>query len=129
MLLDSRNMRIAVTAKGPDLQSEVDARFARARYFVVTDTEAGVICTVDNEQNRNATGVAGFRAVQSVSEAGAKAVLTRSIGPNAFVALDAIGIKVFVDVTGTVAEAIKQFRAGKLRVAVAPNVQAHWVVS
>ena len=122
-------MRIAVTSKGPDLQSEVDARFARARYFVVTDTEAGVICTVDNEQNRNATGVAGFRAAQSVDETGAKAVLTGDIGLNAFMALDTCGIKVYAGVTGTVEEAIGQFKAGTLKAAKAANVEPHWVVS
>ena len=40
-------MKIAVTSKGTDLQSQVDTRFARARYFIVTDTETGVVCAVD----------------------------------------------------------------------------------
>jgi len=122
-------MKIAVTSKGTDLQSRVDTRFARARYFIVTDTETGVVCAVDNVENQIAKGVAGFRAARRVSETGAKMVLTRSIGPNAFAALNAVGIKVCVDVTGTVAGAIKQFKAGKLRPAVAPNVQAYEVAS
>ena len=122
-------MRVAVVSKGSSLESEMDTRFARARYFVVADTETGVSCVVDNEDVRNADGVAGFRAASSVEETGAKAVLTGHIGPNAFAALGTRGISIYTGLKGTVARALKRFVAGGLRAATAPSVETHWIGS
>jgi predicted Fe-Mo cluster-binding NifX family protein len=40
--------------------------------------------------------------------------------------LNAAGIKLYTGVTGTVAEAIKLLKSGKLTAAERPNVQAHF---
>ena len=69
---------------------------------------------------------AGIQAAWNVHETGAEAVLTGNVGPNAFAMLDALGIKVYVGVTGTVQDAIRQFKAGELEAAEAPNVEPHW---
>ena len=34
-------MKLAVTSQGNNLQSSLDPRFGRARYFVIVDTETG----------------------------------------------------------------------------------------
>ena len=122
-------MRVAVASEGSSLESQVDSRFARARYFVVTDIETGISCAIPNAEIRSAHGVAGFRAAGSVEKTGAKAVLTGHIGPNAFVALAAEGIDVYTGIRGTVARAIKRFVRGRLRPATAPSVDTHWTAS
>ena len=119
-------MRIALTSKGRDLESQVDPRFARTRYFIISDIDTGVICVVDNEETLKAVQGAGIQAAWNVHETGAEAVLTGNVGPNAFAMLDALGIQVYVGLTGTVQDAIKRFKAGELEVAEAPNVKAHW---
>ncbi len=95
-------MKIAVTAQGTDLESQVDPRFGRTKYFVVIDTDSDNFEVVDNAQNLNAAQGAGIQAVRNVAELGVEAVLTGHCGPNAFRTLTAAGIKVFTGASGTV---------------------------
>ena len=120
-------MKVAVTSRGMELDSEVDPRFGRARYFIVVDTDTGEFQTMDNAQNLNAAQGAGIQAAQQVAALGVEALLTGHCGPNAFRALSAGGIKIFAGAEGTVAEAIEQFKAGKLTPAEGADVQGHWV--
>ena len=71
-------MKIAVTSRGAELDSEVDPRFGRARYFVIVDTDTGESRAVDNEQNLNAAQGAGIQAAQLVATQGVEALLMRS---------------------------------------------------
>lgn len=41
-------MKIAVSSMGKDLNSMLDVRFGRCNYFVVYDTEGGLVKTVEN---------------------------------------------------------------------------------
>ena len=59
-------------------------------------------------------------------DAGAKAVLTGNCGPNAERTLSAAGVKLYTAVTGTVEEAVKLFKSGKLSEASGPNVKPHF---
>jgi predicted Fe-Mo cluster-binding NifX family protein len=119
-------MKVVVTSRGMELDSEVDPRFGRARYFILADTETGEFEAVDNAQNLNAAQGAGIQAAQQLAALGAEALLTGHCGPNAFKALSAGGIKVFAGAQGTVAEAIEQFKAGTLTPAEDADVQGHW---
>ena len=74
-------MKICVTSQGPDLASEVDPRFGRARYFVVYDDEKETFETIDNSQNVNAAGGAGIQAATTVAENGCSWVLSGHMGP------------------------------------------------
>ena len=119
-------MKIAITSQGNDLQSQVDPRFGRARWFIIFDTETGQFDVHDNEQNVNAVQGAGIQASQNLSQYGASFLLTGHCGPNAFRTLSAAGIKVIVGVEGTVAEAIERFKRGELTAADRPNVEGRW---
>jgi len=122
-------MKVAITSTGEDLQSGVDPRFGRARWFVVVDTESDASEALDNEQNLNAMQGAGVQAAQNVSEAGVEAVITGNVGPKAFSVLGAAGIKIYTGATGTVADALEAFKAGKLEAAGGANVESHWTGS
>jgi predicted Fe-Mo cluster-binding NifX family protein len=107
-------MKIAVTSKGTNLDAEVDPRFGRGAYFLVIDTETLDFEVLDNTENVNAFKGAGIQAAKMISDKGVQILLTGYCGPNAFKALQAANIKVAVDVTGTVREAVKACRDGGL---------------
>jgi len=120
-------MKVAVTAQGKDMNSPVDPRFGRARYFIVVDTETGDFTAHDNAQNVNSVQGAGIQAAKNISDLGAGALISGNVGPNAFTALQAAGIDVYVNAGGTVAEAVEAFKAGKLEKTGKANVQGHWM--
>ena len=119
-------MRVVVTAQGPTLDALADPRFGRAKYLILVDTDTGEHSAVDNEINLNAAQGAGIQAAQNVAQLGAEAVLTGHVGPKAFMTLQAANIAVYTGVSGTVGEAIEQFKSGRLTAAAKADVQGHW---
>ncbi|MDX9840006.1 MAG: NifB/NifX family molybdenum-iron cluster-binding protein [Desulfobulbus sp.] len=119
-------MKIAITAKGTRLDSEVDPRFGRAPYILIVDTETLAVEVVDNSENVNAFKGAGIQAASLVSERGAQVLMTGYCGPKAFTTLQAAGIKVVDDATGTVQEAVEAFKAGRVTYADGANKEAYW---
>ncbi len=119
-------MKIAVTAKGTDLDSHVDPRFGRAAYILIVDTFSFGIEVLDNSENVNAFKGAGIQAAAMESDKGASVLLTGFCGPNAFKTLKAAGVKVANDITGSVRDAVKAFNEGKLNFAENANVDGHW---
>jgi len=119
-------MKIAITSQGPDLSAAVDPRFGRAAFFVVANTEEDGFEAVDNSINLNAAQGAGIQAGTKVAELGIEAVVTGHVGPKAFATLSAAGIAVYTGASGTVAQAIEQFKAGKLERQGAADVEGHW---
>jgi len=108
-------MKIAVTAKGGDLNSEVDPRFGRAAFIIIVDTETMGYEVIDNNANVHAFKGAGIQAATTISERGVEVLLTGYCGPNAFRTLEAAGIKVGSDTTGTVAGAIEILKTGGVK--------------
>lgn len=119
-------MKIVVTASGTAPESPVDARFGRAKQFLLLDTDTGVWSAHDNAQNLNAAQGAGIQAAQTVAGLGAEAVVTGHCGPKAFRVLQAAAIRVALSATGTAADAAAAFQAGTLAVADAADVEGHW---
>lgn len=119
-------MKIAITTSGTGLDAPIDPRFGRARRFVVVDTETGEAHEQDNTQNLNAPQGAGIQAAAAVSRLGATVLITGHCGPKAFQALAAAGIKIYTGATGSVSEAIAQFKAGRLKAADSADVEGHW---
>jgi len=119
-------MKIAVTAQGPDLDSPVDPRFGRAKYFLVTDTEDGQSTAHSNEQNLGAVQGAGIQAARTVIGLGVAAVVTGNVGPKAFATLLAGKVAVYTGAGGSVKEAVEQFKAGRLKAAQRASVEGHW---
>ncbi len=119
-------MKLAVTATGKELDSPVDPRFGRAPYIVIVDSDEMTLEALDNKENMNALKGAGIQAATMVSDHGAEVLLTGHCGPNAFKALQAAGIGVANNATGTVREAVTAYLDGKLPLADDSDVEGHW---
>ncbi len=119
-------MKIAVTSKGTDLDSEVDPRFGRAQYILVVDSESFDYEVLDNKENVNALKGAGIQAASMVSNRGAEVLLTGFCGPKAFRTLEAAKIRVANDAAGTVRKAVEAYLDGKLPLSDKANVEGHW---
>jgi predicted Fe-Mo cluster-binding NifX family protein len=118
-------MKIAVTSKGTDLDSQADPRFGRAAYILIVDSETFKFEVLDNSENVNAFKGAGIKAASMISENGAKMLITGFCGPNAFKALEAAQIKVANDFSGTVRDAVSAYNEGKLTLTDQANVEGH----
>jgi predicted Fe-Mo cluster-binding NifX family protein len=119
-------MLVAVTAKGRNLSDEVDPRFGRAPYILIVDTKTKQYEALDNSENVNAFKGAGIQAATMVADKGAEVLLTGYCGPNAFKTVEAAGMKVVSDVTGTVEQAVDAFLSGNVQYSVNANVEGHW---
>ena len=119
-------MKVAVSSRGSDLASLVDQRFGRAKGFIVVDTETDEFSAHDNSQNLNAAQGAGIQAARNVAELGAEALVTGNVGPKAFATLQAAKINVDIGASGTVRDALEQFKVGQLQCASKANVEGHW---
>jgi len=115
-------MKIAVSAKGMGIDSEIDERFGRAAYILIVDSASLEVTVLDNTENINAAQGAGIQAASMVSGSGAEALLTGSCGPKAMTAFSATNIRVFTGQTGTVRQAVERFNQGMLQPATQADV-------
>ena len=119
-------MRIAISAQEPCADATVDARFGRARCFMVYDESSGDWSSLDNATQLDALQGAGIQAAEMLAKARIEVVLTGHCGPKAFRVLNAAGIKVCAGASGTVDEALSAYRDGKLSPVSGPDVEGHW---
>ena len=119
-------MKIAVTAMGTELDSQVDPRFGRAQYILIVDPDGTIDEVIDNSVNRDAMRGAGIQAGKRLADKKVDVLLTGHCGPNAFTALKAAGIKVGTNQAGTVREALGRLSRDEVSFSDGPNVDAHW---
>jgi predicted Fe-Mo cluster-binding NifX family protein len=117
-------MRVAVSASGPSLDSEVDPRFGRCPLLLIVDTESMAFEALENPAV-TAPGGAGIQAAQTVAQSQAEAVITGNCGPNAYETLSAAGIHVYAGAGGSVRDAIESLERGELAELGAPSAQLH----
>ncbi|MCK5535127.1 NifB/NifX family molybdenum-iron cluster-binding protein, partial [bacterium] len=60
-------MKICITAQGDNLDSMVDSRFGRCRYFIVVDSDTLEFEAIQNP-NTETTGGAGILSAQLIAE-------------------------------------------------------------
>ena len=120
-------MKVAITAQGNEISSQIDPRFGRAKWLLLVDTETDAAEAYDNTVNLNATQGAGIQTAQNVANLGADAIITQNVGPNAFRTLTAAGIKVFLAEDQTARQAVNLLKEGKLEAVNDANVEGHWV--
>jgi predicted Fe-Mo cluster-binding NifX family protein len=118
-------MKLVITSEGESLQSPVDPRFGRAKFFVVIDTETQVVTAIQNAVNLNAIQGAGIQAGKTIVELGIKSLITGHIGPKAFATLQSGNVEVYTGATGTVADTVEQLKNGQLKKAQSADVEGH----
>ena len=118
-------MKVAVSSSGKDLDTTIDPRFGRCAYFLIVDTDNMSFEAFDNE-NVALSGGAEIQASQFVASKGAKVVITGNVGPNAVRTLEAAGVEVIIGQSGTVRQAIKDYKDGKLKSTDQANVADHY---
>ncbi|MFH1073837.1 MAG: NifB/NifX family molybdenum-iron cluster-binding protein [Candidatus Firestonebacteria bacterium] len=114
-------MKICITSEGNTLDSAVDPRFGRCKYFIIVDNETEKFEAIDNT-NIGLTGGAGIQSAQLVASLGVKKVLTGNVGPNAFQTLQAAKIDIYTGVSGSVKEALALYKTGKLKITASASV-------
>jgi len=118
-------MKICVSSAADSLDAPVDPRFGRCPYFIIVDLDTMQFEVVPNVAS-DAMGGAGIQAAQIIVSKGVKAVITGNVGPNAFQALSAAGIKIITGAYGTVREVIEKYKRGDLKETGSPTVGGHF---
>ena len=118
-------MKICVSAAANSLDAPMDPRFGRCPYFVIVDSETMQFEAVPNMAS-GAMGGAGIQAAQTIAGRGVKVLITGNVGPNAFQALSAAGIKIVTGAFGTVREVVEKYKRGELKETGAPTVRGHF---
>jgi predicted Fe-Mo cluster-binding NifX family protein len=111
-----------MTSTGKDIEARIDTTFGRAPYFLIIDTDTNATEVIENTAGTQGQG-AGIAAAQLISNKGVDGVLTGYVGPNAFDALKAAGIKLFVGASSKdrVKEALAKFNKGEYKEAPTPS--------
>jgi predicted Fe-Mo cluster-binding NifX family protein len=118
-------MKICVSASSGSLDANVDSRFGRCPYFVIVDSDTMEFNAITNDSSNAAHG-AGIQAAQTVANMGVNLVITGNVGPNAFNVLAASGMKIVTGASGTVREAVEQYKNGQLTEVGNPTVGGHF---
>jgi len=100
---------ICVSAKGPDLEAEVDPNFGRAPYFLIVDPKTMEFKAFANPHAQAGHG-AGIQSAQLAAGQAVSAVLTGQVGPNAQRVLESAGIRVISAEKCTVGEALSRLQ-------------------
>ena len=117
-------MKVAISASGPDKESEVDQRFGRCPYFMIVDTDKMEFESMNNKHTNKSHGV-GPQVVQMLSDMKIDAVITGNVGPNANRTLDSANIDVY-KASGKISDAVESFKERKLEKIEGKTVQGHF---
>ncbi len=108
-------MKIAISSDGNSIESSVDQRFGRCKYFLIVELENKEIKDIKAVENQGAAQGhgAGIRAAQQLGELKIDKVLTGDLGPNATNVLKQLGIESY-HVSGSAKDALDKFNNDEL---------------
>ncbi len=112
-------MKLCITSEGKDLNSHIDTRFGRCKYFMIIDLENMSYEIIENPNLEAAEG-AGIQSAQLIANKSVEVVLTGKIGPNAFKTLEAAKIKIITGINGTIKEVINKYKQGEYSFTIQP---------
>lgn len=118
-------MKICVTAQEDNLDSLVDPRFGRAKFFIFIDSETLDFQAVENP-NVDGMGGVGIQSAQFLIDKEVSVLLTGNVGPNAFNVLNSAGIKIVSNLSSTVKDVVEQFKQKKLKPTDNASVDSHF---
>ncbi|MGB9678519.1 MAG: NifB/NifX family molybdenum-iron cluster-binding protein [Thermoanaerobacteraceae bacterium] len=117
-------MKIAISSEGNTLESKVDSRFGRAKYFIIVDSDTNEYKVIDNFAALQGSG-AGTKAAQILLDEGIAYVISSNVGPNALEVFQAADINIYKAVNGTIKENINEFKKGTLEKILMPTNNGH----
>lgn len=106
-------MKVAFSATGKNKDSILDQRFGRCDYFQIYDTETKEIKVIDNE-GQSASGGAGIAASNQIVNEKVDAVVTGSLGPNAFDIINESEIRMYKCDSISIEAAIEKYNLNQL---------------
>jgi predicted Fe-Mo cluster-binding NifX family protein len=115
-------MKIALSATGKNLNSSIDERFGRCRYYLIVETNDMSHEALENT-NADLSTSAGIQSAALVASKGVEAVITGNCGPKAMQVFDSAHITVITGQRGTVNEVVEQFKNGRLQ----PSADTHTI--
>jgi predicted Fe-Mo cluster-binding NifX family protein len=109
-------MKFLLSVKSNTPDSQLDAHFGRAAWFVILDTETQLISFLENDGGKQSSG-AGVAAAQYAVDQNAQAVVSGHFGPHAVQVLASAGIKMFLldDTCQTIEDVRKAMQQGSLK--------------
>ena len=113
-------MKIAINATGRGLDSKIDAKFERCKFFLILDIEKNSLLSFENETKDRPHEIGGTIGPLIIKE-GIDTVITKDIGPTAFDIFKRYGIKIY-QAEGIVEEAVRRLKEGKLKELTKPTV-------
>ncbi len=114
-------MKIAVSAAGKNLESTIDERFGRCRYFIILETENMRYEVIENT-NADLSTSAGIQTASLVASQGVEAVITGNCGPKAMQVFAATTIEVIIGQHGMIKDVVEKFKRGDLSPSTRGNV-------
>ncbi len=105
-------MRIAIATNEGGLDDKIADRFGRAPTFTIVEVDDNTfeiknVYVVENPGSKAGSG-AGVRAIQKLVDEKVKIVIGPNPGPNAYIALQQSGIKIYTMTGMTAKEALNQ---------------------
>jgi len=102
--------KICITARGPNLQAEIDPNFGRAAFFLIIDPESNSFEAIQNPAVQQPHG-AGIQSAQLLLDKGVSTLITGQVGPNAQRVLESGGLKIITGESGPAEQALARFKA------------------
>ena len=109
-------MKLAISTEENTIESLIDQRFGRCKYFLIVELENDKIkeiTAIENEGALQGHG-AGIKAAQQIGDLKIDTIITGNLGPNSTTVLDKLGIKAF-HASGTAKDAVTKFLKNELK--------------
>jgi len=118
-------MKIAVSAEGNSLDSNVDMHFGRCAFFLIVDIKDDKVTDVKVIKNEGScmSHGAGLSAGEIIGNEGAEKAITGNLGPKAARILEKLGIQAY-QAEGKAEEAVNNLIKGRLK-AIGETVGEH----
>lgn len=102
-------MKICITSSGNTLESQIDPRFGRCRYFIIWDYSTNTFEVIDNP-NIDAGSGAGIQSAQLVVGHKVSQVITGEVGPKAEKVLQTANVQIITNTSGSIKDVIEKYR-------------------
>lgn len=108
-------MKVCITARSGNLDSDMDPHFGRASHFLLVESDSlTLLAALPNEELQSEHG-AGIRVAGKVLAMGADVCISGSFGPKAWSVLDEGNIRLYTAQPAPVKDIIRDLAAGNLK--------------